>query len=649
MVEEGGEGGPPVSEHDRHSSGGEETVDTAAEAVVGEDSGGGGLEAMEMEEQGVVMGEKDFWFEKEGETALLDMNDASVLFGDFPSLPDLPCMSSSSSSSTTPAPAQTIVATTPSSSSAASSSPEASWAVPKRRRNHTALGHTIATDIAPPPPPTSDQDSILDADCVDMMENLGYMDLIDSNELWDPSSLFENQEIVQGQAAPPQKTQCQEDNDGFSFLRGNQELSMIFLDWLKQNKDHISAEDVRKIKLNRSTIENASKRLGRTKEGMKRLLKLILEWVEQYQLQKNGGRRVLESAAVVAAPPGLPPPAVGYCNFGGATYSNPPLAVPPAYPHHPQLMNMMPCTPSSEYQLMNNAQSWTPTPYNSIPMSPQFSHSADNGHPVSSYQQVFARNPYQTCASNGEALVRSGSSVTKEARKNRMARQKRLYSNHHRHNNHKNQMDCSHLDPVSSPEDWMYSPVVDPASTPPTDTQVDAPEDQVKPGSMQLQDFQGESYSDRPQNGCSKTERNLKFLMQKVLKQSDVGNLGRIVLPKKEAENHLPELDTRDGVTIAMEDIGASRVWNMRYRFWPNNKSRMYLLENTGDFVKVNGLQEGDFIVIYLDTKCGKYMIRGVKVRQPEAKLDTGKPMGKRNAQNLSRARIRTSSGQAVA
>ena len=29
-----------------------------------------------------------------------------------------------------------------------------------------------------------------------------------------------------------------------------------------------------------------------------------------------------------------------------------------------------------------------------------------------------------------------------------------------------------------------------------------------------------------------KQEKNLKFLLQKVLKQSDVGNLGRIVLPK---------------------------------------------------------------------------------------------------------------------
>ncbi|XLR19029.1 hypothetical protein S83_046941, partial [Arachis hypogaea] len=50
---------------------------------------------------------------------------------------------------------------------------------------------------------------------------------------------------------------------------------------------------------------------------------------------------------------------------------------------------------------------------------------------------------------------------------------------------------------------------------------------------------------------------------------------------KKEAETHLLELEARDGITITMEDIGTSRVWNMRYRYWPNNKSRMYLLENT--------------------------------------------------------------------
>ncbi|CAN1122946.1 Regulatory protein viviparous-1 [Linum perenne] len=76
--------------------------------------------------------------------------------------------------------------------------------------------------------------------------------------------------------------------------------------------------------------------------------------------------------------------------------------------------------------------------------------------------------------------------------------------------------------------------------------------------------------SHQKQQGCTasdkrkgwKAEKNLRFLLQKVLKQSDIG---RIVLPKKEAEMHLPELECRDGISIAMEDIETSRVWNMRY------------------------------------------------------------------------------------
>ena len=39
------------------------------------------------------------------------------------------------------------------------------------------------------------------------------------------------------------------------------------------------------------------------------------------------------------------------------------------------------------------------------------------------------------------------------------------------------------------------------------------------------------------------------------------------LLDQKEAETHLPELEARDGIPIAMEDIGTSRVWNMRYRY----------------------------------------------------------------------------------
>jgi hypothetical protein len=41
-----------------------------------------------------------------------------------------------------------------------------------------------------------------------------------------------------------------------------------------------------------------------------------------------------------------------------------------------------------------------------------------------------------------------------------------------------------------------------------------------------------------------------------------------IINNQKEAETHLPELEARDGISIPMEDIGTSRVWNMRYRYY---------------------------------------------------------------------------------
>ncbi|KAJ7537292.1 hypothetical protein O6H91_12G106900 [Diphasiastrum complanatum] len=120
-------------------------------------------------------------------------------------------------------------------------------------------------------------------------------------------------------------------------------------------------------------------------------------------------------------------------------------------------------------------------------------------------------------------------------------------------------------------------------------------------------------------------ERNLKLFLEKELKSSDVGNLGRIVLPKKESESHLPNLTAREGVAILMEDINLSQSWDFRYRvqqelnseisgvvgcrrFWPNNKSRMYLLENTGEFVKSHSLEEGDFVMLYKDCTSGKYV-----------------------------------------
>ncbi|KAM5588190.1 B3 domain-containing transcription factor LEC2-like [Rosa sericea] len=85
------------------------------------------------------------------------------------------------------------------------------------------------------------------------------------------------------------------------------------------------------------------------------------------------------------------------------------------------------------------------------------------------------------------------------------------------------------------------------------------------------------------------------------LKNSDVGSLGRIVLPKKEAEKYLPSLSDKEGIELRIRDALSTQEWGLKYKYWSNNKSRMYVLENTGDFVRQTGVEVGDSIHLYED------------------------------------------------
>ncbi|XP_022760048.1 B3 domain-containing transcription factor ABI3-like [Durio zibethinus] len=682
------------------------------------------FDAVEME-RGMGTEEREIWLDHEQQDDFLDVNDASIFYGDFPPLPDFPCMSSSSSSSSTRAPVKAIACS--SASTASSSSSAASWAVLKsnadedverknngychqhqhRHHNHNqhdlvdgtpaALSSTTSMEILQPP-----DHNVMDGgvDCMDVMENFGCMDLLDNNDFFDPSSIFHHDdtglEEFQKEQRPQQEQSQQLEQEAQMIYsktedqtqeeKASDDLAMVFLEWLKTNKETVSAEDLRRVKIKKATIECAARCLGGGKEAMKQLLKLILEWVQTNHLQK---RRIKESPSSnkldlpyqyhdrFQNPNPIPNPTSNpnlNCNSLPPSESNscfsqplwmpqagyvtePAAAVVPGFAPMVGYMgdlfvngapniNSHPYQPPIDYQRLESAQTWPASQfafasrYNSFPDS--------NLHPAPPQPSVFPvyGNQYQYQYvhghNNDQRLVRLGSSVTKEARKKRMARQKR-FASHHRnqihHSNQQSQHQNQSLDQharlvndncvvaaQANPGNWVYWPSVagGVASNPqvlPSEVAMVHPVDRPV---MQEQTYQRQVASDRRQGW--KPEKNLRFLLQKVLKQSDVGNLGRIVLPKKEAETHLPELEARDGISIAMEDIGTSRVWNMRYRFWPNNKSRMYLLENTGDFVRTNGLQEGDFIVIYSDVKCGKYLIRGVRVRQSGPKWETKRP-----------------------
>ncbi|KAD7478729.1 hypothetical protein R6Q59_005509 [Mikania micrantha] len=110
----------------------------------------------------------------------------------------------------------------------------------------------------------------------------------------------------------------------------------------------------------------------------------------------------------------------------------------------------------------------------------------------------------------------------------------------------------------------------------------------------------------------------LTFLFSKKLQKSDVGVLKRIVLPKKPAETHLPALIAKEGIVLEMDDMDGMNVWCFKFRFWPNNNSRMYVLEGTGDFAEEHELQLGDYIMLYRDSVNLNYVIQAVKAYEVE-------------------------------
>ncbi|XXG49560.1 hypothetical protein AAC387_Pa02g3716 [Persea americana] len=582
-----------------------------------------------------------------------DDNESSIFYVDFPSLPEIPCLSSSSTLSSM----SRYSSSSSSSTCSASSSSTSFWTVAKAENedgvveNHQNREEPgIETAIA-----ASDQPM----ECMDVLEELGGMDLLDSSSIWDPSSLFPcdtDDEEQQNHHHQEQELKNQEQDQvlsGDGDEKHSEDLAMVFFEWLKSNKESISPEDLRGIKLKRSTIESAARRLGGGKEGMMQLLKLILAWVQNNHLQKRRKReediqsmtssypfhqqqqnpfpvQVSISNPVFQTPNPDPFQWVSHSPFDPTFSQTPP-------PASPSIMgyvgdgafspgnNHFHCSysPPPDYQMFGSSSSWSThlSPYNTTfpnTSSPPFLGFANKYN--SGGVQVHGV---------GEPLVKMAPSATKEARKKRMARQRRIYYHHRHQNHHQHQQqhhlsanpNCTNATPQADSGNWvMWSSAPTPSSSSsPTLISPDASSLRTDPMQPQQRQFSSGRLGWKP-------EKNLRFLLQKVLKQSDVGNLGRIVLPKKEAETHLPELEARDGIPIAVEDIGTSRVWNMRYRFWPNNKSRMYLLENTADFVRSNGLQEGDFIVLYSDTKCGKYMIRGVKVRKPESKQEIRNP-----------------------
>nr|GLL26742.1 B3 domain-containing transcription factor FUS3-like [Ipomoea trifida] len=81
----------------------------------------------------------------------------------------------------------------------------------------------------------------------------------------------------------------------------------------------------------------------------------------------------------------------------------------------------------------------------------------------------------------------------------------------------------------------------------------------------------------------------------------------------KPAEDYLPKLLVKEGFPISMEDMDGLHVWHFKFRYWPNNSSRMYVLENTGGFVHEHSLGLGDYVAFYIDEQKQNYVIEARK------------------------------------
>ncbi|KAE8708492.1 ABI3, putative isoform 3 [Hibiscus syriacus] len=557
--------------------------------MVGEDlHAGGGNEGNRSGFDGLVE-EGEIWLDnrQQQDDELLDVNDASIFFADFPPLPDFPCMSPLS------APA-----------------PDADEDM--ERKNHgyhrhhqhqlhgqhdpAALSSTASMEI----PLQLDQNAV--DDLVDVMETFGYKDLLDNNDFFDPSSVFHHDDTGLEEFQQDHQQQQQLEQGGGIIHRekkgrhtqehkASDDLAMVFLEWLKSNKE--------------------------SKEAMKQLLKLILEWVQTNHLQRRSFKETThnlsrqysnpspntnlncnsilpsESNSCFSQPAWIPQPAYvtdpaaptlpGFAPAPVVGYMGDPFAIgaPNVTSHHHH-----PYHPPTDYQMLDSAQTWSSSQFS---LASQYNSFADNNLHQAPLQQPSAfpyvnQYPCQYVPghNNDQRFVRLGSCATKEARKKRMARQRRFAPHHRNHShNQRKQLQNQSVDQherlvvndncvaaaQANPINWVYWPSVAGAlaSNPPVlPGDISMVHHVERPAAMQGQTCQQRQVAPPDRRQGWKPEKNLRFLLQKVLKQNVVGNLGRIVLPKKEVETRLPELEARDGISIAMEDIGTWAIDDTR-------------------------------------------------------------------------------------
>lgn len=113
-------------------------------------------------------------------------------------------------------------------------------------------------------------------------------------------------------------------------------------------------------------------------------------------------------------------------------------------------------------------------------------------------------------------------------------------------------------------------------------------------------------------------------LFEKMLSASDAGRIGRLVLPKACAEAYFPPISQPEGLPLKIQDA-KGKEWIFQFRFWPNNNSRMYVLEGVTPCIQSMQLQAGDTVTFSRLDPEGK-LVMGFRKASNSASPQEGQP-----------------------
>ncbi|KAJ7520668.1 hypothetical protein O6H91_19G016500 [Diphasiastrum complanatum] len=120
-------------------------------------------------------------------------------------------------------------------------------------------------------------------------------------------------------------------------------------------------------------------------------------------------------------------------------------------------------------------------------------------------------------------------------------------------------------------------------------------------------------------------------LFEKMLSASDAGRIGRLVLPKACAEAYFPSISVPEGQPLDIHDI-TGKKWTFQFRYWPNNNSRMYVLEGVTPCIQHMGLQAGDTVTFSRLDPEGKLVMGYRKASASSSQDPHATPRSVRNA-----------------